>query len=199
MGCMYTALNLGAGEKERGTLETLLLVPAPRSHLVLGKYLVIFTMGMINTVLTITSIALWLSFEGRGAEGVLGEVLASIEVVDLILIALMLTPIAAMFAAILLSISIYGRSVKEAYGASSMFMIAMFVPVVIAVLPGTELTWGWAMVPITNVSLAVRELIKGTMDYTMLLAIFGSSIFIAAGFLLFCSKWFEREEVLFRE
>ena len=68
-----------------------------------------------------------------------------------------------------------------------------------ALLPGVELNWKWAMVPLTNIALAIKELVKGTMDYSMLIAIFGSSFFIALVFLLFCAKWFERESVIFRE
>jgi len=55
------------------------------------------------------------------------------------------------------------------------------------------------MVPITNISLAIKELIKGTMNYGMLTAILGSSVVIAGTFLFFCSRWFEREAVLFRQ
>ena len=56
----------------------------------------------------------------------------------------------------------------------------------LAMLPGVELNWFWASIPITNISLAMKELVKGTMDYTMLLAIFGSSTLIA-GLLLYLS------------
>ena len=74
----------------------------------------------------------------------------------------------------------------------------MIVPAVLAMLPGVELNWLWASIPITNISLAMKELVKGTMDYTMLLAIFGSSTLIAGLLLFFCTKWFNRETVLFR-
>jgi len=75
----------------------------------------------------------------------------------------------------------------------------IIIPAMIAMMPGVELTWTWAMVPITNVALATKEVIKGTMDYTMLFAIMGSTTVIAGAMLLFCTKWFERESVLFRE
>jgi sodium transport system permease protein len=65
-------------------------------------------------------------------------------------------------------------------------------------LPGVTLTWGWAMVPITNMALAVKELTKGTMSYPMLGAILGSSMILAGALLAFCTWWFGRESVLFR-
>jgi len=110
----------------------------------------------------------------------------------------MLVPVAAMFASLLLSVSIYARNSPEASSLISPFGIVMIVPAVLAMLPGVELNWFWASIPITNISLAMKELVKGTMDYTMLLAIFGSSTLIAGLLLFFCTKWFNRETVLFR-
>ena len=117
---------------------------------------------------------------------------------DLVLLALMLIPVAAIFAALLLSISIFARNSAEASTLISPFGIVLIVPAALAMLPGVELNWFWAWVPVTNISLAMKELLKGTMDYTMLVAILTSSTLIAGGLLFFCAKWFNRESVLFR-
>jgi len=66
-------------------------------------------------------------------------------------------------------------------------------------LPTVKLNWYWAIVPVTNISLAIKELIKGTMNYEMFIAILGSSAVIAVACLVFCARWFQREAVLFRE
>jgi sodium transport system permease protein len=65
-------------------------------------------------------------------------------------------------------------------------------------LPGSSLDGGWAWVPLTNVALAMKELIKGTMDYFALIAIFGSTVVIAGALLSFCVYWSKQEKVLFR-
>lgn len=199
LGVVYPAVHLGAGEKERGTLETLLLAPVPRYQITLGKFLVVFTGGIMAVLLNLTSLGIWLSIKAASLRGVLGQVISAIEWFDLVLIALMLVPIAAMFAALLLSVSIFARNASEASTYMSPISILMIVPAVLALLPGVELNWKWAMVPLTNIALAIKELVKGTMDYSMLVAIFGSSFVIALVFLLFCAKWFERESVIFRE
>ena len=72
------------------------------------------------------------------------------------------------------------------------------LPIVLAMLPGVELNWFWSMVPLTNVSLAMKELVKGTMDYRMFAAILLSTTVIAGALLAWCRWWFTREEVLFR-
>ena len=201
MGCMYPAIDLGAGEKERGTLETLLLAPIERYQIVLGKFLVVFTAGVTAALLSLTGMGAMLLLKVREipSEMAIGEVLLSISVVDLLLIASMLIPTAAIFASLMLSVSIYARSFKEASSYCGPLNFLAIVPAIIAMLPIVTLDWYWAMVPITNISLAIKELIKGTMNYEMFIAILGSSVVIAGALLFFSTKWFERESVLFRE
>ncbi len=201
MGSMYPAIDIGAGEKERGTLETLLLAPIKRSHIVLGKFFVVFTAGVTSALLSLAGIGamLLLKVKEISAEVPVGQVLSSISAADLLLIASMLIPTAAMFAALLLSVSIYARSFKEASSYCGPLNFLAIIPAVISLLPIVKLDWFWAMIPITNISLAIKELIKGTMNYEMFIAILGSSFIIAAGLLFFSTKWFERESVLFRQ
>ena len=198
-GCTFVALDIGAGEKERGTLETLLLLPVSRQALVWGKFLVVFTAGVVYATLSITSIIVWLNFFVSGASGAVGQIINGVATRDLIFVGLMLVPVAAIFGSILLSISVYAKSYKEASSLAGLLQVVMILPIIIAILPGVELQSYWAVVPITNVALAVKELIKGTLDYTMLLVILGSSALLAMALLFFCSRWFERETVLFRE
>lgn len=199
MGAMYPAIDIGAGEKERGTLETLLLAPIRRNRVVLGKFFVIFTTGLTAALLSLTSIGLMLAVKGQEVTGPLGEVIESISVVDLVLIGAMLIPTAAIFASLLLSISIYAKSFKEASSYCGPLNFLVIIPALVGLLPWVELDWIRAMVPITNISLAIKELVKGTMNYHMLVAILGSNFIIAGALLVFCTKWFEREAVLFRE
>lgn len=201
MGAMYPAIDLGAGEKERGTLETLLLAPIKRSQIVLGKFFVVFTSGVIAALLSLAGMAAMIAIEVKHipAEVEISKILSSINITDLLLIASMLIPTAAIFASVLLSISIYARSFKEASSYCGPLNLFAIIPAILAMLPVVTLDWFWAMIPITNISLAIKELIKGTMNYEMFIAILGSSFIIAAGLLFFSTKWFERESVLFRQ
>ena len=198
MGVVYPAIHLGTGEKERGTLETLLLAPIPRHQVVLGKFLAVFCGGIIAVLLNLASLGTWLAIKAGELRGIIGTIIGSIDLLDLALLALMLIPVAGMFAALLLSVSIFARNSAEASTLISPFGFVLIIPAALAMLPGVELNWFWAWVPITNISLAMKELLKGTMDYTMLVAILTSSTLIAGGLLFFCAKWFNRENVLFR-
>lgn len=198
-GAMYPAADLGAGEKERGTLETLLLAPIDRNQLVLGKFFTIATAGVISALTTIFSMALWGVVIGQGmAIKLIQEFLGQIALLDYLLMFLMLVPIVSIFASVLLSLSIYARSYKEAQSYMGALVFMVIFPIVLATLPGVDLSGGWAWVPLTNVALAMKELIKGTMDYVALIGIFISTAAIAGALLAFCIFWFKKEKVLFR-
>lgn len=198
-GAMIPATDLGAGEKERGTLETLLISPIERHKLVLGKFLTIALAGATSALITVSSMAVWGLIISQGmAIKMVTEFMSAINAIDFVLMFLMLVPVVAIFSAVLLSLSIYARSFKEAQGYMTPLVFAVIVPVMLAMLPGVELKGGWAWVPLTNVALAIKELIKGTMDYFQLFAIFSSTAVIAGVLLYFCVFWFNKEKVLFR-
>ncbi|MDT0628396.1 ABC transporter permease [Alteromonas sp. W364] len=198
-GAMLPASDLGAGEKERGTLETLLITPIERNKIVLGKFFTIAFAGVTSALVTVLSIAIWTTVLSQGAANeVVMKFMSSIGAIDFILVFLMLVPVVAIFAAVLLTLSIYARSFKEAQGYMTPLVFVVIIPVIFAMLPGVELKGIWAWVPLTNVALAIKELIKGTMDYVQLFAIFGSTAIIAGGLLAFCIHWFKQEKVLFR-
>ncbi len=198
LGAYFPAIDIGAGEKERGTLETLLLTPVPRAFVVLGKFMVVFTSGIIAALLCVVSMGVWIGLKGEGQAHVLGKILSAISPFDFVFMGLILLPMAAIFASALLSISIYAKNFKEAQSYAAPLQFFCILPAVLALLPGVDLNWTWAMVPITNISLAIKELVKGTIDYNMLAIIFGSTTVFAGAALFFCVQWFKREEVLFR-
>lgn len=198
-GAMLPASDLGAGEKERGTLETLLISPVERNKIVLGKFFTIAFAGVTSALITVVSMAIWglVLSQGVGVQAV-AEFMAAIGVIDFILMFLMLVPVVAILASTLLSLSIYARSFKEAQGYMQPLIFVVIVPVLIAMMPGIQLKGIYAWIPLTNVALAIKELIKGTMDYMQLFAIFGSTTLIAAALIMFCVYWFKQEKVLFR-
>ena len=199
-GCIFTAADLAAGEKERGSMETLLLTPVPRLHLVLGKYLVIFTMGIAYVTISLSSLSIWLIIEGLRDDVVSADILTMINFTDILMVWLMLFPIAAIFAATLLAISVYAKSFREATSMSSIANIIVILAAVVGTLPGIKLNATLSMIPVANVALAIKELVKGTLtDYSVVMAIVASTTVLAVVLLLFCTKMFDQEDIIFRE
>ena len=199
MGCSYPAIDIGAGEKERGTLETLLICPISRSSLVLGKFLTVLTTGLATALITVLSFGGWGYLIGSLAGvDVVAKAMSALGFADLMLILAMLIPLTMIFASALLSLSIYARSFKEAQNYIGPMSILVFVPLALALLPGVELNWKTALIPMTNISLCIKELVKGTIDMGILSLVIASTVILAGVLIAFCVSWFQREKVLFR-
>jgi len=199
MGATYPAIDLGAGEKERGTLETLLLTPITRTQLVLGKFITLLTTSIASTTITVLSMGIWIALAITFADLEFIKVaFSSLAVSDLLMIFVLLLPLAAIFSALALAISIYARTFKEAQNYMTPLSMGVIFPVIIALMPNVELTVKTAFIPVTNVALAIKEIVKGTVDYTLIGLIFLATAIIAGILLAFCVKWFNREDVLFR-
>lgn len=198
-GAMYPAIDLAAGEKERGTLETLLSSPASRLQIVLGKFAVVTLTGITSAVLA--AVGMYVSVR-QGIEGVPPAVLAAIEQVlapsTIALMFALLLPLSVFFAAALLMLSLYARSYKEAISVISPLMIVVIVPAMLALAPGVRLSAVTALIPILNVSLATREIIAGTAAPPHLVLVFVSLAALAALGVVACARWFSREDIVFR-
>ena len=200
MGCAFTAVELATGEREKGTMEILVMMPVARTSILLGKFLVVFALGLLYSTISMISLTTWLVVEGMNASDTFKTVLAQIGAGDMLLVWLMLVPVTAVFSAILLAISIYSRSYREANSFSSIANLVVVVLATAIFVPGVNLTWFWSLIPVSNVGLVIRELIKGSLnDYLMIGSIFGSTIVIGAAALAFSIVWFRREGVIFRD
>ena len=199
MGATYPAIDLGAGEKERGTLETLLLTPITRTELVLGKFITLLTTSIASTTITVVSMGCWVAVALAFADlDFIKTAFSTLAVTDLLMIFVLLLPLAAILSSLALAISIYARTFKEAQNYMAPLSMGVFFPIIISIMPNMELTAKTAFIPVTNVALAIKDIIKGTVDYTFVGLIFLATALIAGALLAFCVKWFNREDVLFR-
>lgn len=198
-GAIYPAMDLTAGEKERGTMETLLSSPVSRLTLVLGKFFVVFTFSMITAFLAVSVLGgmFWVAVSQLQANGVLLELSLSPFAIAGFL--LLLLPMAAFFSAVLLAISVFARTFREAQTYVSPLMIVALLPAVVALMPGVELTPLLALVPVLNVSLIGREILSGFYPWGYILLILLSSSLYAAAALWAAVKLFQKEAVVFRE
>ena len=125
-GCMAVAVDAAAGEKERGTLEAMLVTPAPFMGIAFGKLVFIFSMGLISVLSTIGGIVIMV----LGSGGDSGFNIAEVGFISLIGIAVLLIALVLFFAAILFAFSILAKSNKEAHVRSSMLMIVVAMSLV---------------------------------------------------------------------
>jgi sodium transport system permease protein len=203
-GAMYPAIDLTAGEKERGTMETILTSRVSRSHLVLGKFLLVLTASLATALLAVSS--MW--FSSQMAAKMFAEQLArssaaaqlhlALRANDVFMVFLLILPVAVLFSAALLAIALFAKSYKEAQSYISPLMIVVIVPAVASLIPGVELNGRLALVPILNTSLVSKEIFTGTYHWNYIVTIFASTSVYAAAALYAAVRMFNREEVLFR-
>ena len=160
--------------------------------------MVITAAGLISAGLAIVGLYFAIKQAVNLPKGLLGGLLKIIELKSILLILSLLVPLCVFFAAILLSISIFANSFKEAQSIMTPMNFIVIVPVIIVILPGIKLNAVTALVPILNVSLATKDIIAGSIKTGLLIEVFASLFTIAGLSLYFCSKWFKREEVIFR-
>ena len=200
-GAMYPAMDLTAGEKERGTMETLLCCPAARTDIVLGKFLMVLTGSLGAVVLSLVSmgatVALAGSFLGPGGAAPAGLSI-SIAPLGVLGVLAMVVPVAVLFSALLLAISLFAKSFKEAQSYLTPLMLVVILPAMAALLPGVELNARLAAVPVLNVSLVCKEMLSGVWHWGLIAVIFGSTALYAAAALAAAVAMFRREGVIFR-
>jgi sodium transport system permease protein len=211
-GAMYPAIDLTAGEKERGTMETLLCSPVHRVNIVLGKFLMVMTASLATIALTLVSTTVSIivggsMLAGKGAGAAAGAKAAAaggsgfmpiIDPAGILGVFAMIAPVAVLFAALLLTISLAAKSYKEAQSYVSPLIIVVIMPAMMGMLPGVELSAKTALVPILNICLACKEMLSGVWNWGYLTLIFGSTALVAAGAIALCVWMFNREDVMFR-
>ena len=111
---------------------------------------------------------------------------------------ILILPLTMLFSAVLMAVALFARSFREAQQYVGPLPMVVIIPAMIGLLPGTELSWKTALIPITSTSLAGKELLAGSYDWVSLAVIFGASCLYALAAQFVAVKLFQREEVLFR-
>jgi sodium transport system permease protein len=194
MGCMYPAIDLFTGEKERGTLETLLTTPVSRWQLLLGKMGVVVLSGLIAASFTMFGIFLTIEVFDIIKEPKLIAIIHQILTFDfIIMFYIILIPLIVFFAGVMIPIAVYAKTFKEAQSIIAPMNAIIVLPAMVGFFPGVELTTTTALIPIVNVVLATKELIAGTLQIPLLLLSIGLMISLATISILLSYKRFGKE------
>ncbi|MCA9751644.1 MAG: CPBP family intramembrane metalloprotease [Gemmatimonadetes bacterium] len=182
IGAAAVSTDIVAGEKERGTLETLYLVPVPREVIARAKFFVVWGATILTGTLNLASMA-WCY-----RSGLMGD--ASVDVsalspAGLGLAVLLIVPLAAVVAGIMLGLSALARNVKEAQLQIMPVMLLAIIPGMLASGQAVKLSAMTALWPIANVALAVRDGLLGQMSLPLLGLVFVASV--GWGFLV--TRW----------
>lgn len=198
VGSMYPAIDLFSGEKERGTVETILTLPINRMSLLTGKMVVIVGTGLVSAILSIAGLYLGLYFVDILPEELMKSINSILTMGFIGKLLLLLLPLNIFFAGLLTPFSIYARNFKEAQSLITPLNILVIVPVFIGLMPGIELNAWTAVIPVINVALTTKAIIAGTLDLGLFLLAFASLITIAVISVLVSARWFDDENNVLR-
>jgi sodium transport system permease protein len=205
-GAFYPAIDLCAGEKERGTLETLLSSPAQRSEIVWGKLLTVMSFSVATSLLNLLSMAGTGSFvmtqmQRMDVGGSMPLDFGPPPLLPMLWLLVALIPIAALFSALSLAVAAFARSSKEGQYYLMPLLLFSLPLMLFPLMPATELDLGTAIIPVTGVMLLLRTLMEGqywdAARYALPVAV------VTAFCCLLAVRWaidqFNNESVLFRE
>lgn len=177
-------------------METLLCCPAARTDIVLGKFLMVLTGSLGAVVMSMISMGLTVAVVGPAmAASGLG---ISIDPLGVLGVLALVVPVAVLFSALLFCIALFAKSFKEAQSYLTPLMFVVILPAMAGMLPGVELGYRLAAVPILNVTLVSKEMLSGVWHWGYIAVIFGSTALYAALALAAAVRMFGREDVVFR-
>lgn len=160
-GGAVAAIDTLAGEKERGTLETLLTTAASRAEIVAAKHLLILAVALVITAIQVANLLVYVGFRvipaGTSFSATVPPPVAA-------LLFFLFLPVAALGASVLLLVSGYARSYKEAQLYFFPVFLVGLLPGLAALLPALPLRSAILVVPIANISVAVKEVLVGRLD-----------------------------------
>ena len=195
-GAFYPAVDLCAGEKERGTLETLLCSPAERSEIVVGKLLTVMIFSMTTVVLNLASMAI----TGLLIMSQLPQ-LGPPPLSAFLWLLPALVPVAALFSALCLALAAFARSTKEGQYYLMPLVLVTMPLVVLPMAPGVEPTLGVSLIPVTGIVILLRTLLEG--HFWQALPYIPPVTVVTLACCWLAIRWavdqFNSESVLFRE
>jgi ABC-2 type transport system permease protein/sodium transport system permease protein len=193
-GAVYPAIDLTAGERERGTLEVLVAAPVPRMELLSAKFIAVLTVAMLTAIVNLT--AMLITVHASGLEDlVFGTSGLSWVVMGQILALLFL--FAGFFSAVLLALTSFARSFKEAQAYLIPLMLVSLAPGVFSLTPGLKMNPLLAMMPLVNIVLLGRDLLQGQVDPWLLAASVVSTILYGFLALSLAARVFGTDAILY--
>lgn len=198
MGSMFPAIDLFTGEKERGSIETLLSAPVSRWKILVGKMMVIVLTGLMSAFLSLTGLFLSIRMITDIPQELVDIALGILTPQFVLALVGMLLPLVIFFAGIMIPATVYAKSFKEASSILQPLNFLVILPAMIGMMPGMQLGWATAFVPVLNVVLCTKELIAGTLDPGLYLVSLLSLVALASGAVAFSFRRFGDEKNVLR-
>ena len=196
-GAIYAAFDQVAGEKERGTLETLLVAPVSRRDIAIGKFAAVVGVCLVSSVLAIVGLAVPF-YSGLKAYDWMAQGGLTLGPFALPIVLLALLPISVLFAGALLAVSTFARNQKEAQTYLVTLMPLVMLPALASMAIDSDVGLSVALIPVLNAAVIIKQALNNNYNTPFIAVAFVSSLLYAAASLLFVTRLFEKESVLIK-
>jgi len=197
-GAIYPAIDLTAGERERGTLESLMVTPVSVFELIVGKFLVVTTIAIVGAALNLASVSATVYY--GGFQKVIATAGGSVPLGKMLFILAALIPFAVLMSAIMIAVCSFARTFKEAQNYVTPVIFAVLIPGGFAALPATRLEGIMLVMPVGNMVLLARDVLMGAMvPLGHVALVLFSTILYAAAAVAIAANLFGQEAVLFAD
>lgn len=196
MGCVYIAIDITAGEKERSTLQTLFTAPVQVREIIAGKFLAVFSVGIISAFMNLSSLAIAIMIQAKMLGGNMSGFALAVSSSGWVWLILIVIFITIFLAALCLAVVLLANSYKEAQSYVSPLMMLVLIPAIMVQMPGMELNATTALIPVLNVCLAIGAILQGTFNIGLVAMVTGFVFLYAVLALFLASKTFGNENVI---
>ena len=196
-GAVYPAIDLTAGERERGTLEILVAAPIPRLGLLFSKYLSVVTVAVLTGVVNLVAMTATLLLTPGLGQLVFGA--SGLSAVAVVQVFFLLLLFAAFFSAVLLTVTSFARSFKEAQAYLIPLMLVSLAPGIVSLFPGVRLDGPRVVVPLLNIVLLTRDVFLGEAQVGTAALVVLTTLVYAAAAIALAARIFGAEAVLYNE
>lgn len=199
MGTMYPAIDTTAGERERGTLETILTLPVTNRQLIVSKFLTVAFIGIISALLNILSmggIAVYMyQIMDLQTNAQTFDVMQFVPAILVCILAIL--AFSLFISAVTMCVTAFAKSYKEANNYITPLMLVVMFVGYIGFIPNIELSHSVAMIPVANICLLIKNMLVFKIDYGIIAVVLISNVAYALFAILFLSKIYDSEAILF--
>ena len=203
MGTMYPAIDTTAGERERGTLETLLTLPVTNSEIIVSKFLVVGTIGIISALLNVISligVGVYMYSVARSYNGGFsGGVDIAKFIPALLIVILCVFAFAIFMSAITMCVTAFAKTYKEANNYITPLSLVVMFASFIGFIPNIKLTEKAALIPVANITLLIRDMLSFKYDATVVLLVLLSNVLYGFFAIWVLGRIYNSESILFGE
>ncbi len=188
--CLYAAIDLTAGEKERNTLQTLLCAPVLPQEIILGKFMTVWTVAVLATLANLLSMA------ATFVRVMIPEGQLSLSPSTYLVAFLMLLPVTFTVTSVFLAVAVFAKDFKDGQNFLTPVLMLLMLPLGATMLPGIELNAWTAFVPIVNIALLSKAVFLAEAHGELVFLTLASSAAYGMLTLLFAARVFQREQIL---